>query len=77
MRSIGKVRIKKLYKIIEKAVKENTSFSGEIDYSKAREEIKAKVPLNWYDTWEMAYQEIENIIDDELTEYSMKSKFGR
>lgn len=68
MRSIGKVNIKKLNKIILEEYKkefdpENMMFSNRDCFS-CIERIRARVPDAWFDIWESAWSEIERLIQD-------------
>jgi hypothetical protein len=58
MRSIGKVKIKKLKAIVGKVFAK--------DLSADEEDVIEMVPAEWFDTWEMAWQEIHQIVSDEL-----------
>lgn len=58
MRSIGKVKIKKLKTIVMNAF-DNDRYVTE-------EEIVAMLPVSWWDTWESTDAEIRRIINDEL-----------
>ena len=53
MRSIGKIRIKQLNKII----KQECQIGGDV---KGR--VIERLPLDWWDTWEGAHQEIHRLI---------------
>jgi hypothetical protein len=55
MRSIGKVNIKKLNKIIEEEVKRP-------EIADVKDRIEARIPSEWYDIWESAWSEIERLI---------------
>jgi len=59
MRSIGKVKIKKLKAIVAK-VYDNDMSCGEDD-------VIAEVPTEWFDLWEGAWSEIHRIVGDELS----------
>ena len=68
MRSIGKVNIKKLKKIVEEEYKRHQN--------NCRERIEARIHAeheDWYDSWESAWSEIERLVDDELQAWT----FGR
>jgi hypothetical protein len=74
MRSIGKVKIRKLKQIItDELIKEskNTNYpyrvNSNMDFNIVEKNIKNRIPDNWYNTWEMAYQEINRIIYDTIT----------
>jgi len=64
MRSIGKVNIRKLRKIVEEE-----HAKGE---ASVNERIRERIPAEWYDSWESAYSEIERLIDDMLSEIRYK-----
>ncbi len=61
-RTIGKVKEKKLKQMILDMWLKNHNVSSE--------EIFDKVPDDWFETWEMAYQEIQGIIYDELMDFA-------
>jgi len=66
MRSIGKVKIRNLKQIVAKLY--NKGLRGY-----ALEDVcKEFIPDDWYDTWEMAHQEIDRIISDEVTELTYR-----
>jgi hypothetical protein len=71
MRSIGKRNITKLKKIIKDELDNMNRFDQ--NYSAAKERIIAKLPAEWWDIWEMAHQEIHQIVDDEVMEYAILS----
>jgi len=56
-RTIGKVNIRKLKAIVQAAMTH--------DGQRTTEEIMERVPAAWFNTWEGAWYEITNIIDDE------------
>jgi hypothetical protein len=60
MRSIGKVKIKKLKKIIADMYAVNHNVTDQ--------EVLDQIPSNWYDTWESAWSEINRLVSDELWE---------
>ena len=76
MRSIGKWKIKKLKAIckeeLDKAYKDESwrlrtnAYTLAMDVEKA---IRDRIPAEWYDTWEMAYQEIDRLVDDFINDY--------
>ncbi len=70
MRSIGKVNIEKLNKIMDEEFKPN--LLGRLDFNFIRENIEKRVPCHWFDSWESAYNEIERLIDDGITERMYK-----
>lgn len=73
MRSIGKVNKRKLLKIIKEEIEKMNidlySYSG-IRYRELEANIENRIPESWYDIWEGAYTEIENLISDVLCNYS-------
>jgi len=71
MRSIGKVNIRKLKAIISDEVSKMPKYDR--DYRSIEEKVIERCPSEWWDIWEMAYQEIHRIIDDELS----KVAYGR
>ena len=64
MRSIGKIKIKKLKELIKKEAKYFAPLS--MNRYQCEESIKSNTPQEYFDTWESAYSEIERIINDEL-----------
>lgn len=58
MRSIGKVKIRKLKKLTADMWKKNNHVS--------ENEVICNVPFEWFDTWESAWSEIHRIVGDEL-----------
>ena len=75
MRSIGKRNINKVVKLTHDELRKCETPWGQydIDYNKVEETVIEKLPLELWDTWEMADQEIRRIIGDEL----MKFSYGR
>jgi hypothetical protein len=74
MRSIGKIKIKKLKAICQEELRRPDLFNnfpatGYAATSAARARIAERVPSDWMDTWESAWNEIERIIDDEVTAF--------
>ncbi len=67
MRSIGKIKIRKLNKIIDGVWKDNKNALIPMRAYQLEESIIAMLPLEWWDTWEMADQEIRRLVSDELT----------
>jgi len=63
-RSIGKVNIKKLNKIILDEWTKNNDV--------AEDEITEKLPTEWWDTWESADSQIRRIIYDQLMSFGWK-----
>lgn len=71
-RTIGKINKRKLLAIIKEEVelqKKELFFSG-INYNSLENAIKNRIPESWYDTWECAYSEIENLVSDALNNYA-------
>jgi len=67
-RSIGKVNLRKLKGLVQNAIKEcSTPYNG-TDYQKVRELVSDRVPDEWFDIWEGAYNEISNSIEDFIME---------
>lgn len=64
MRSIGKWKIKKLTALVEKEYSINRRVSAD--------EIKDRVPDDWFDIWESAWNEIERLIEDKLNQLRYK-----
>lgn len=64
MRSIGKVKIKKLYKMVDDYVS-SAKYIGNWELS-ARV-IESKVPASWFDIWESAHHEIPRLISDRIS----------
>ena len=58
MRSIGKVKIKKLKKVVHEMYEKNHDVTDD--------QVIAALPNEWFDTWEMAWQEIHMLVHDEL-----------
>lgn len=65
MRTIGRKNVQELKSIIE----EESKIGSKVDLESR---IKQRIPDSWYDTWEMAYQEIDRIIDDHLVKMSLR-----
>ena len=57
-RSIGKVNVKKLKKIVADEWAKNNDVTVEA--------IEDLLPEEWYDTWESAHDEIRRLVYDEL-----------
>lgn len=78
MRSIGKVKIKKLNKIIHKEVikesKKTNNTLSVMDFNIVEDNVKAKIPEDWYNIWESAWAEINRLINDEMTAYAYGNK---
>ena len=75
MRSIGAWKIKKLKKIAEEELAKSKigKYSWGTPLITAKENIKARIPEEWHDTWESAWSEIERLIDDCICNY----QYGR
>jgi hypothetical protein len=71
MRSIGKWKIKKLNAIVQEEFDKMKpgQYSPWIDMDqvKLKENIKERIPAEWYDTWESAWSEIERLIEDGMS----------
>lgn len=70
MRSIGKVKLRKLQEMVRAEIKKRTAPYGifEGNYEAVRKSVRDSIPSEWYDLWECAYTEIENTIDDVIME---------
>ena len=69
MRSIGKVKIKKLRKIVAEEFQRVEGDRRMDTYGmNIRIRAVARVPSEWYDTWESAWSEIPRLIDDMMRE---------
>jgi hypothetical protein len=78
MRSIGAWKIKKLKAIVQEECGRNMETYQWRDntYEKGmalRTRIKVRIPSEWYDTWEMAYAEINRLVDDFINAYQYGS----
>lgn len=65
MRSIGKKRIAKLNTVIDEFWKNRDKSAP---FYLLEEQIIDALPADWWDTWEMADQEIRRIVYDTLSE---------
>lgn len=67
-RTIGKIRIRKLKALVQLKLEESGFYEGQ-DWagSTVTKAVENEVPEEWYDTWESAWEEINRIVDDELT----------
>ena len=68
MRSIGKVNIRKLKKIVAEEYAKKTR--------DCRERIAARLHAeheDWYESWESAWNEIERLVEDELSAWTYGS----
>lgn len=66
MRSIGKVKIRKLKKIIAEEYNVKDLYLERRPFSVIRASILDRLPLEWWDTWECADSEIRRVIEDEI-----------
>jgi len=67
MRSIGKKNINLVKKLTKEVIKRRMLPWGEItSYQGIDEEVIEKLPVELWDTWEMADQEIRRIINDTI-----------
>jgi hypothetical protein len=67
MRSIGKKNINLVVKTTKEAIEKRRMPWGEIEsYQGIDAEVRDKLPSELWDTWEMADQEINRIIDDTI-----------
>lgn len=78
MRSIGKVNIRKLSKIVQEEM-DKRYIKGALAYfhpwnAKSKEAIIARIPSEWYDIWESAYTEIHRLVDDMMFNYKEVTK---
>ena len=73
MRSIGVKNKNLVIRLTKEAIESRKMPWGEIEsYQGIEEEVRTKLPGELWDTWEMADQEITNIIDDTLRERDNK-----
>lgn len=86
MRSIGKVKTRKLRELCARIIKEETApdlftassngvnfFGRSFNWPAISEKIHDAVPVDYFDTWECAWSEIERIIHDEIS----RAQYGR
>ena len=67
MRSIGKRNIGKVQQLTREAIQRRKSVLGlQTTFSGIEEEVIEKLPVELWDSWEMADQEIRRIINDEI-----------
>ena len=69
MRSIGKVKIKKLKAIVKQEY--NKEFAPGVysrDIHKVQGAVNNRIPGAWYDTWESAWSEIDRLSHDFIDE---------
>jgi len=73
MRSIGKKNIKKVIDYTRKWIKytHEMPFDCGIDI---RDKVREELPVELWDIWEMADQEIDRIIMDEINNYTYGGK---
>ena len=68
MRSIGRKNINLVKKLTKEAIEKRRMPYGEISsYQGIVKEVTDKLPVEMWDTWEMAHQEIERIINDTIS----------
>lgn len=78
-RTIGKVKIRKLKKLVYDTRNKYLNKYGydfiTFNQYQIKEEVKSLIPEDWFYTWEMAWSEINNIVDDEWSNirYGAKS----
>ena len=65
MRSIGKIKIRKLRAMVRAEAQKWVPLS--MNAFQCKEELMRQVPEEYLDTWESAWAEINRIIDDELS----------
>lgn len=70
MRSIGKIKIRKLKAICKGKISQYAPLS--MNSYQCAEDIKANIPEEWFDTWEGAWSEIQRLIDDEISNFQYK-----
>jgi len=69
MRSIGVKNVNAVKRLTKKAIKNRTMPWGEISgYATIEDEVVDQLPVELWDTWEMADQQIRNIINDVIME---------
>ena len=67
MRTIGKKYMNLVIKLTKEAMEKRRMPWGAIDsYVGIEEEVREKLPVELWDTWEMADQEITRIIDNTI-----------
>ena len=69
MRSIGKVKIKKLKRIVQEEVEKERQDMFGVSWGLIRKNVSERIPEDWYDTWEMAYSEIARLTDDFINDF--------
>lgn len=69
MRSIGKRNIKLVERLTRQAIEKRRLPWGEIEnYQGVEAEVREKLPVELWETWECADQEINRVIDDVIFE---------
>ena len=69
MRSIGVKNVNLVKRLTKEAVKKRTMPWGEVSsYTGIGQEVRHQLPVELWDTWEMADQQIDRIIDDVIME---------
>lgn len=70
-RTIGKIKIKKLKEKVIKVIEEekNNLFGMDVSWVTVREKVEDRIPVEWFDTWESAWAEMHNIIEDTISDY--------
>lgn len=71
MRSIGKRNIKKVEQLTRQELNKIPAWDT-ADYGLIRTRVIDQLPVDLWDTWEMADTEIHNIIDDILMKHSYR-----
>jgi hypothetical protein len=65
MRSIGAKNIKLIKSLVREELSK-FSITDSIDYRVVRENVMARVPNAIFDTWEMAFTQVENVLNEEI-----------
>jgi len=65
-RSIGKIKIKKLQAMVQKNYDITKSEFYMFNHQEFTNRMRKDIPSEWYDIWEMAYQEINRVVGDKL-----------
>ena len=69
MRSIGVKNINTVKRLTKEAIKKRTMPWGETgSYTGIEEEVVDQLPIELWDIWEMADQQIKRVIDDVIME---------
>jgi len=67
MRTIGRKNINLVKKLTKEAIEKRKMPWGEVSsYQGINEEVRDKLPVEVWDTWEASDQEIERIINDTI-----------